>query len=76
MANWKNGQTVRATGSPGGRFPVIGDGLPAEHRGSPRGSQSRQRVAPRVMDLRARDPGCGGSVEDGPLTWSGVRKVT
>ena len=26
------------------------------------------------MDVRARDPACGGSVEGGPLTRSGVRK--
>lgn len=27
-----------------------------------------------MTDVRARDPACGGSVEGGPLTRSGVRK--
>ena len=55
---------------------VIGDRPPAGHRGSLRCSQIRQRAAPQVMGVRARDPRCAGSVEDGPLTRSGVRKVT
>lgn len=46
----------------------------AEQALSPRCSQIRQRAAPQVMNIRARDPGCGGSVEGGSLTRSGVRK--
>lgn len=76
---WRIGRVGRLAGPRGLQKAVslvIGDRPPAGHRGSLRCSQIRQRAAPQVMGVRARDPRCAGSVEDGPLTRSGVRKVT
>lgn len=80
MVNWKSGTNFeghRVSRRLFARSLEIGCWLStggAEQTLSPSCSQIRQRAAPQRMDVRARDPGCGGNVEGGPLTWSGVRK--